>query len=447
MKHMLTILAVMAVGSTVEAAYKETMDPNGLTKNLKTDFGLVDDDAKSNQSELLQKAINEISAKGGGRLIMPKGTYCFAGVCLNSNVHLLIEKDTVIKPWWPEGEKVVIFNLTLPTESKSDAKSLEGHIENVSIRGLGGRFIIDYSGYGRNTPGGIRAINCRQVKNFLLSDIYIKDSWTTYCAVIFTPAKAADARKWKVFRPTDGLVKNLKSTNSSSGYGLVQMHAGDTIHFENLWTSNGGVTFRLETGAGGENGGIDNITAKKIYCENGLSAAMLGSHKSQNGVVVIDGVIAKSCANGVQMGPGFIEKKNLDNPNYKQGRFAAGTTIRNVHVIFGTHAPVSLKAIGNVPKEYLKDLRWEKTGNNRLRGPSIAAVKDSTGDSWTPIIENVTSEGFKYNGGVVVAEKTKRANYREVLKGYPVLNDIPEDPKNKAGKEEASGEKERKEKK
>lgn len=427
---------MVALSSTSKAAYEETMDPNGLTINLQTDFGLVDDQAQHNQSDILQKAIDDLSAKGGGRLILPKGTYRFAGICLNSNVHLLIEKDTVIKPYWPEGEKVVIFNLTMYAESKRDSRSLEGHIENVSIRGLGGSFIIDYSDRGRNTPGGIRAINCRQVKNFLLSDIYIKDSWTTYSAVIFTPAKAKDAREWEVFRPTDGLVKNLKSTNSSSGYGLVQMHAGDTIHFENLWTSNGGVTFRLETGAGGENGGIDNITAKNIYCENGLSAALLGPHKSQNGVVIIDGVTAKSCTTGVQMGPGFIEKRNLDNPNYKQGRFADGTTIKNVHVIFGTNAPIPLKALGSVPEEYLKELRWEKTGNNRLRGPSIAAVRNSTGDSWNPVIENVTSEGFKYNGGVVVREKTKRANYREVLKGYPVLDDIPEDKRRKSKEHE-----------
>jgi hypothetical protein len=48
-------------------------------------------------------------------------------------VHLLIEKDTVIKPYWPEGQKVVVFSLTLPVDSRRDAKSLEGHIENVSI--------------------------------------------------------------------------------------------------------------------------------------------------------------------------------------------------------------------------------------------------------------------------------------------------------------------------
>ena len=68
-------------------------------KNLESDYSLVDDGAKTNQSALLQKAINDVAAAGGGRLILPKGTYRFAKVYLKSNVHLLIEKDTVIKPY------------------------------------------------------------------------------------------------------------------------------------------------------------------------------------------------------------------------------------------------------------------------------------------------------------------------------------------------------------
>ena len=106
------ILTLLALTTAVKAAYRETMDPKGLTKNLKEDFGLVDDNAETNQSELLQEAIDKISKRGGGRLILPKGTYRFAGVFLNSNVHLLIEKDAVIKPYWPKGTKAGIFTLS-----------------------------------------------------------------------------------------------------------------------------------------------------------------------------------------------------------------------------------------------------------------------------------------------------------------------------------------------
>ena len=435
MKHVLLMIAIVMLPPTVDAAYKETMDPAGLTRNLKTDYGLVDDNAKSNQSEKLQKAIDEVSEKGGGKLILPKGTYRFSGIYLRSNVHILIEEDTVIRPYWPAGTKTVVFTLGVSRDTK------DGYIENVSIRGLGGTFIVDYSDRGSVSGEGIRTINCRQVRNFLLSDIYIKDSFTTYCAVIFTPAKDKDARNRAVFRPTHGLVKNLKCTNSSPGYGLVQMHAGDYIQFENLKAIGGGVTFRLETGAGGHNGGIHNITARNLYCEDGSTAVLLGPHKAQNGVVHVDGITVKSCAFAVTMGPGYVEKRNLGDPHYKPGRFADGTTVRNIHAIFGTNAAISLKGLANVPKEYLKELRFDK--NDRalkcVRGPSVGVVLNRTAGSWNPIIENVTSEDFKYNKGILKIDEKQPRNWRELLEGLPILREFPPDMRKKEDKKEKQG--------
>jgi len=434
---------MVALSSTSQAAYEETMEPNGLTRNLQTDFGLVDDQAQHNQSDILQKAIDDLSAKGGGRLILPKGTYRFAGVYLNSNVHLLIEKDTVIKPYWPEGTKTVVFTLDGGRDTESS------HIENVSIRGLGGKFMVNYSDRGSVAGEGIRTINCRQVKNFLLSDIYIKDSFTTYCAVIFTPAKDTDARNREVFRPTDGLVKNLESTNSSPGYGLVQMHAGESIHFENLKAIGGGVTFRLETGAGGHNGGVYNITAKNLYCENGSTAVLLGPHKAQNGVVKIDGVTVKSCAFAVTMGPGYVEARNKEDKNYKPGIFANGTTVKNVHAIFGTNAAISLKGLSNVPEEYLKELRFDENDRKlkRVRGPSVGVVMNRTAGSWNPIIENVTSEGFKYNKGIMKIDEKQPRNWRDRLEGLPILDRILQQQVENSEKKTESTKKKQKHKK
>ena len=101
-------LAILA--STTQSAYRETMAPSSLTKNLRDDYGLVDDNAEANQSETFQKAIDDLAASGGGRLIVPKGSYRLSGVYLKSNVHMLIERDAVIKPHWPKGTKVVVFN-------------------------------------------------------------------------------------------------------------------------------------------------------------------------------------------------------------------------------------------------------------------------------------------------------------------------------------------------
>ena len=92
MKSIAILLATLAWAPAANAAYTETMDPNGVTKNLQADFGLVDDNAGSNQSDRLQKAIDTVSTGGGGRLLIPRGTYRFAGITMKSNVHLLIEK-------------------------------------------------------------------------------------------------------------------------------------------------------------------------------------------------------------------------------------------------------------------------------------------------------------------------------------------------------------------
>ena len=72
----LALLSIIAISFaiTANAEYTETMDPGGPTKNVGTDYGLVDDNAKANQSEILQKAIDDVAAAGGGRLILPKGT-------------------------------------------------------------------------------------------------------------------------------------------------------------------------------------------------------------------------------------------------------------------------------------------------------------------------------------------------------------------------------------
>ena len=52
---------------------------------------------------------------------------------------------------------------------------------------------------------------------------------------------------------------------------------------------------------------------------------------------------------------------------------------------------------------------------------------DKTGDSWTPVIRNVTSEGFPPGTkNIVTTEKQPRKDYRAILKNYPVWSDLPD---------------------
>lgn len=82
---MLCTMTPVGWATTALAGYTETMNPNSPVRNLGTDYGLVDDNATSNQSGVFQKAIDDLAAIGGGRLIVPKGTYRVSGVRLKSN--------------------------------------------------------------------------------------------------------------------------------------------------------------------------------------------------------------------------------------------------------------------------------------------------------------------------------------------------------------------------
>ena len=66
------MMAIISLAPDVRAVSKETMDPDGLVRNLK-DYDLVSDQGKADQSETLQKAIDEVAEQGSGRLVMPMG--------------------------------------------------------------------------------------------------------------------------------------------------------------------------------------------------------------------------------------------------------------------------------------------------------------------------------------------------------------------------------------
>lgn len=404
MKNTIRIVAagllLVTQAAVVHAEYTETMDPNGLTRNVQTDFGLIDDDAKRNQSEIFQRAIDNLADEGGGRLVVPKGTYRLAGVRLKSNIHLLIERGTVIKPYWPKGTKTVVFNMDAerPANRRKTTEEQErAYIENVSIRGLGGRFVVDYSDRERREGEGVRAVLCKMVKNFLIADLDVNDNFTTYCGITLTPLQTKrESKDWPVSRATDGTVRNCRIFNASPGYGLTQLHGAQSVHFEDIYAK-GGVTLRLETGAVGDKTAVYDITARNVVNEDGRCAVMFGPHSAMNGVVKVDGVLAKSSTYAVTMGKGGVKAAELEqNPDATDGIFAEGSYVKNIHAVFGTTAQIKTHAMMDIPEEYYDDLelRWF---SKFFEGPSIGAVRDSTQGHYRVIIEDVTLEGFKYN--------------------------------------------------
>ncbi|WFO16567.1 hypothetical protein M601_001765 [Cellulophaga baltica 4] len=91
----------------------------------------VNNSDTNDDSDKLNNAIRDL-ATNGGVLTIPRGTYYFNKIRMRSNVHLEIEKGTVIYPTrgLVAAQNHRIFDFASKTENK---------IENASISGKGGQ--------------------------------------------------------------------------------------------------------------------------------------------------------------------------------------------------------------------------------------------------------------------------------------------------------------------
>ncbi len=103
-----------------------------------TDFGAVADTTQLSTSAI-QKAIDECSKSGGGRVVVPTGEFKTGSIQLKSNVHLFLEEgatlygSTDINDYTPITSSYVSLRTGIPTIQLIYADS----VENVSITGFG----------------------------------------------------------------------------------------------------------------------------------------------------------------------------------------------------------------------------------------------------------------------------------------------------------------------
>ena len=124
----------------------------GLSLSART-FNIADYGAISDTTHLstkaIQRAIDECSLAGGGRVVVPAGDFKTGSIMLKSNVHLFLEEgstlygSTEIKDYTPYTSTYVSLRTGIPTIQLIYADS----VENVSITGFG---TID--GRGRAFP-------------------------------------------------------------------------------------------------------------------------------------------------------------------------------------------------------------------------------------------------------------------------------------------------------
>ena len=374
-----------------KSAYYNEPSKHNITKNLVTDFE-VDNDFATDDSETLQKAINTISKKGGGQLIVPKGNYTFSDIEMQSNVHIVFDSEVVIRPSKRENKKnFQIFSFG----RKSDV------VKNVSLTcsNPNKKYTIDLT---HTNNYNVAVFVLRNIDNFLFSGVLIKDVQTRFSSFTLgiTPYQG------DYFYPRNGIIENATTTNADYGYGLIQSQAAKNVHFRNLG-GQGGITLRLETGEKKMNnlqiGGNHDILANNIACNDGNAAVMISPHAMQNGIVTIDGVTAINCGFGVRVGGAFISKKQKQDIGLKLGTYDPRSSVKNIIATFGRSSQVKPKHMMYIPLIYqTKEYTAITPITNTFCNPRATKDKEAR------ISVSVAAIGYFSGKGVVCEKEGKK---------------------------------------
>jgi len=394
---LITSSVAMSCAQSKSAFYNAPVK-HKITKNLVTDFD-VDNDFVTNDSDKLQQAVNMISEKGGGKLLVPKGNYTFSDIEMQSNVHIVFDSEVVIRPSKRENKKnFEIFSFG----KNSDV------VKNVSItsNNPNKKYTIDLT---KTNNFNVAVFALRNIDNFLFSDVIIKDNQTKFSSFTLgiTPFEG------NYFYPRNGIIENATTTKADYGYGLVQSQAAKNVHFKNIG-GQGGITLRLETGAKEMNnvqiGGNHDILANNIECYDGNAAVMISPHAMQNGIVTIDGVTAVNCGFGVRIGGAFMAKKYNQDIGLKLGTYDPRSSVKNVTATFGTSSQVKPKHMMYIPLIYQTEAYSATTPIT-----STFSNPRSTKDSEARISVSVAAVGYFSGRGIVCEsdgkKKEKAATY------------------------------------
>ncbi|WP_109831764.1 T9SS type A sorting domain-containing protein [Reichenbachiella versicolor] len=304
-----------------------------------------------NDSGELQKLIDELNDLGGGIITIPKsGIWVFSEIELKSNIHLFIEKGAVIRP-------IVTTNKNNHSLFKIGTMN-KSRIQDVSIRGVGGRFIIDMRNLAKETR--LTPFNVKGAKNFYVNNALVKDNVTIHAAMNVSLLRDQN-QNW--IAAQDGWVQNINITGAHGGYGAIQIRSGLHIHFRNI-RATGGVALRIESDDVGANGSLNapqnkarvsRISGYNITGVNGNAAVMLQPWGATNGWVDVEKINGISCMAAVRIDKAYVAINAINI-----GTFDPDSRITDVSSKYGTSAQVKNGVHPFVPCEL-------RTNSNILR--------------------------------------------------------------------------------
>lgn len=195
----------------------------------------------------IQKAIDDLSATGGGTVFLPNSVFLIdvvVSINLKSNVSLLLDKNTILKAQATDNSNYKIINI-------------EG-VSNVSVQG--GKLFGERSTHIGTTGEWGMGINVRGSNNVYISDVDIDDCWgdalyigstaaQNYCNnIVVERFKFNNNRRQgisiisaKNLTIRNGLISNTNGTGPSDGIDIepnVNTEHLQNIVIENVRTEN-----------------------------------------------------------------------------------------------------------------------------------------------------------------------------------------------------------------
>ena len=304
--------------------------------NFVKDCGAKPNTNRDNTDALIN-CQRHLNSKTGGCINIPSGFYRLANVPLNvSNVIVYVEPAVTFAPY----EKGLNSNNVPPIFSIGLTKAFA---YNVSMIGdASNPFTIDLNNNTIASPAKLVGIKLKGINGFMLANINIKINGNLTGAgersgISFTHNNVNNSNgKLIRYHPMNGKVINITASDYIYGYGLSQMQSGENIYLENL-DGTGGITLRLETGSGNQDGYVNNITAYNVIGRNCHAAFMSAPHSQKNGYFEVHNVTAYSCLMGYSYGGGYTESP---------GHFKNGSIVDGLIAYYGTTAQINKTPTG-----------------------------------------------------------------------------------------------------
>ncbi|SIT11606.1 hypothetical protein SAMN05421766_11119 [Zobellia uliginosa] len=332
---------------------------------------VVDELPKHNATQRIQAAIDQASARNGGRVIIRPGKYIVKEINLKSNVHIRLKPNVIMVADQRDqspAARVKHKDIFLIGRRKN--------IKNVSIVGEGkgqSRPKFRYFRESKRNEGGVRAFSVNGVKNCFIQNVLIEDNETRFAGIDFN-FNFSDVSK--AGRPTNVTIDNCEIKKGAYGYGLVQLNCGLNVLLSNL-TGEGGITARIESDNRtfkSKTIGIDNAHVRNVLTINGNTSVLLQPWNVVNGNVFIDGAYAINCNFAVESQDGYQDTTG-------KGRFGPNSSIKNVAAVYGLTATGHFaheKAIPNCLLRFFKknEPSPDAEESGARVGPSICVVGD-----------------------------------------------------------------------